>query len=65
MIRAIKTDQDFYPEWSPFGSHVVLDIRYMTNESNFRCYVSVLGVLYPSLWFSIIGILTMIRAGHN
>ena len=44
MIRAIKTDQDFYPEWSPFGSHVVLDIRYITNYSNFRCYISVLGV---------------------
>ena len=36
MIRAIKTDQDFDTEWSPFGSHVVLDIRYMTNDSNFR-----------------------------
>ena len=37
MIRVIKTDQDFYPEWSPFGSHVVLDIRYMANDNNFRC----------------------------
>ena len=26
MIRAIKTDQDFDTEWSPFGSHVVLEI---------------------------------------
>ena len=41
MIRAIKTDQDFDTEWSPFGSHVVLDIMYMTNGTNFRCYASV------------------------
>ena len=49
MIRAIKTDQDFYPEWSPFRSHVALDIRYMTNDCNFRCYVSVLGVSMTSI----------------
>ena len=49
MIRAIKTDQDFYPEWSSFGSHIVLDIRYMTNESNFRCYISVFGVSMTSI----------------
>ena len=34
MIRVIKTDHDLDPEWSPFGSHVLLDIRYMTNDSN-------------------------------
>ena len=34
MIRAIKTDNDLDPVWSPFGSHVLLDIRYMTNDSN-------------------------------
>ena len=49
MIRAIKTDQDFDTEWSPFGSHVALDIRYMTNDSNFRCYASVLGVSMTSI----------------
>ena len=49
MIRAIKTDQDFDPEWCPFGSHVVFDIRYMTNDSNFRCYASVLGVSMTSI----------------
>ena len=49
MIRAIKTDQDFDTEWSPFGSHVVLDIRYMTNGSNFRCYASVPGVSMTSI----------------
>ena len=49
MIRAIKTDQDFYPEWSPFRSHVDLDIRYMTNDCKFRCYVSVLGVSMTSI----------------
>jgi len=32
MIRAIKTDHDIDPEWSPLGSHVVLDIIYMTND---------------------------------
>ena len=49
MIRAIKTDQDFYPEWSPFQSHVALDIRNMTNYCNFRFYVSVLGVSMTSI----------------
>jgi len=34
MIRANKTDHDHYPEWSPFGNHVVLDIKYMRNDSN-------------------------------
>jgi len=34
IITVIKTDNDLDPEWSPFGSHVLLDIRYMTNDSN-------------------------------
>ena len=49
MIRAIKTDHDLDPEYSPFGSHVVKDIRYMTNDSNLRCYASVLGVSMTSI----------------
>ena len=49
MIRAIKTDQDFYPEWSPFRSHVALDIRYMTNDCKFRCNITVLGVSMTSI----------------
>ena len=49
MIRAIKTDHDLDPKCSPFRIHVVLDIRYMTNDINFSCYVGVLGVSMTSI----------------
>ena len=49
MIRAIKTDHDLDPKCSSFGIHVVLDIRYMTNDINFSCYVGVLGVSMTSI----------------
>ena len=37
-IRVTKTDHDLDPECSLLGSHVVLDIRYMTYDSNSLCY---------------------------
>ena len=53
------------PEWSHFGSHVVLDIKYMTNDSNYRCYVSVLGftmttIIVFEFFFLLYGILANI-----
>ena len=41
---AIKTDLHF-------GSHVLLVIRYMTNDNNLRCYIGVLGVSMTSFEF--------------
>ena len=41
--------EPYGPLWSPFRSHVALDIRYMTNDCNFKCYVNVLGVSMTSI----------------
>ena len=46
MIRAIKTDHYLDPKCSPLLIHVLLDIRYMTNYINFRCYLGVLGDIH-------------------
>ena len=43
MIRAIKIDHGTNPECSLFGIHIVLDIRYMTNDSNLGVYIGTLG----------------------
>ena len=49
MIRVIKTDHYLDPKCSPFGIHVVLDIRYMTNDSKLRCHIGVLGLSMTSI----------------
>ena len=38
MIRAIKIDHGPNPECSLLGIHVVVDIRYITNDSKSGCY---------------------------
>ena len=40
-----QCDQNWswYPECSLFGIHIVLDIRYMTNDSNLGVYIGTLG----------------------